>query len=142
MINRIFATGYTGKDINDLKPLVMRLNSILVDIRFAPYSELMFWRRVYLKTLLGNKYLHIVNLGNRSFKEHEKISIQNLNLGLETLLSLNANLILFCVCAEAEKCHRRIIAEELKRRGIETTEITDWKNQKDNLHFVRNVRTK
>ncbi|HMS40728.1 MAG TPA: DUF488 family protein [Pyrinomonadaceae bacterium] len=128
MINRIFATGYSEKDINDLKPLVERLNAILVDIRFVPYSEIMFWRRVYLKTLLGNKYLHIVNLGNRSFKERDKISIQNLNLGLETLLSLNTNVILFCACAEAENCHRRVIAEELKKSGIMVTEIEDWKN--------------
>ena len=128
MINRIFATGYSGKDINDLKPLVERLGAILVDIRFAPYSEVMFWRRVFLKTLLGNKYLHIANLGNRNFKERENISIQNLSLGLETLLSLNTNSILFCACAEAEKCHRRVITEELQKRGIETTEIGDWQD--------------
>ncbi len=128
MINRIFATGYAEKDINDLKPFVVRLNAILVDIRFVPDSEIMFWRRVYLKTLLGNKYLHIANLGNRSFKERDKISIQNLNLGLETLLSLNTNVILFCACAESENCHRRAIAEELQKRGIEITEIKDWKS--------------
>jgi hypothetical protein len=127
MINRIFATGYQGKDINDLKPLVERLDAILVDIRFAPYSEVIIWRRVYLKTLLGAKYLHIANLGNRNFKDRESISIQNLNLGIETLLNLNTNSILFCVCAETENCHRRVIVEELKKRGIETTEIKNWK---------------
>lgn len=128
MINRIFATGYAEKDINDLKPLVERTGTILVDIRFAPHSEVMFWRRVFLKTLLGGKYLHIVNLGNRSFKERDKVSIQNLQLGIETLLGLNTNSILFCACAEAENCHRRVIIEALKKRGIETTEISDWKN--------------
>ena len=128
MINRIFATGYAEKDINDLKPLVESLGAILVDIRFSPYSEIMFWRRVYLKTLLGNKYLHIANLGNRNFKERDNISIQNLGLGIETLISLNTNSILFCACAEAENCHRRAIVEELKKRGIETSEISDWKN--------------
>lgn len=128
MINRIFATGYTGRDINDLKPLVDALGAILVDIRFAPYSQVMVWRQVYLKTLLGSKYLHIANLGNREFKEKGKVSIQNLSLGIETLLGLNTNLILFCVCAEAKDCHRRVIARELQKRGIETTEIADWKN--------------
>ena len=128
MINRIFATGYAGRDINDLKPLVETLGAILVDIRFAPYSQVMFWRQVYLKTLLGKKYLHIANLGNRNFKEREKISIQNVGLGIETLLSLNTNSLLFCACAEQKNCHRRVIIEELQKRGIETTEITDWKN--------------
>ena len=129
MINRIFATGYAGQDINDLKPLVEGLGAILVDIRFAPYSEVMFWRQVFLKTLLGKKYLHIANLGNRAFKENDKISIQNLHLGIETLLSLNTNSILFCACAEQKKCHRRVIVEELQKRGIETNEIADWKKK-------------
>lgn len=126
MINRIFATGYTGRDINDLKPLLEHLEAVLVDIRFAPYSQVMFWRKIYLKTLLGERYFHIPNLGNRNFKEKNKISIQNMQLGIETLLSLNTNLMLFCVCSEQQECHRRIIIEELKKRGIETEEITDW----------------
>jgi uncharacterized protein (DUF488 family) len=128
MINRIYATGYRGKDINDLKPLVESLTTILVDIRFTPYSQIMVWRQIYLKALLGKKYLHIPNLGNRQIKETHKISVQNLSLGIETLLSLNANLLLFCACAEQENCHRRVIDEELRKRGIEITEINDWKN--------------
>ena len=128
MINRIFSTGYADKNINDLKPLVENLGAILVDIRFVPESDVMFWRPLYLKTLLGKKYLHITNLGNREFRENDKISIQNVHLGIETLLSLNTNSILFCICAEQKNCHRRVIAEELQKRKIETTEIDDWKN--------------
>ena len=128
MINRIFTTGYGGgKNINDLKPLIERLGAILADIRFTPYSQVMVWRQIYLKTLLGSRYLHIPNLGNRSFKEPDKITIQNLKLGIETLLSLNSNLILFCGCEKFENCHRRLISEELSKRGIETVEIDDWK---------------
>ena len=128
MINRIFTTGCGGgKNISDLKPLVERRGAILVDIRFAPYSQVLVWRQIYLKTLLGKRYLHIPNLGNRSFKEQDKITIQNLKLGIETLLSLNSNLILFCGCEKFENCHRRAISDELRKRGIETLEITDWK---------------
>jgi hypothetical protein len=125
MINQIYTTGYAGKDISDLKPLVESLDATLVDIRFSPYSEVMVWRQVYLKTLLGRKYLHILNLGNRSYKEG-KIAIQNLQLGIETLIGLDTNAILFCACETLENCHRRVIADELKRRGIETVEIVDW----------------
>jgi len=126
VINRIYTTGYTSKNINDLKPLVEALDAILVDVRFSPYSQIMVWRQIYLKALLGKKYLHILNLGNRNYKEHGKIAIQNLQLGIETLLSLNTNSILFCACENFENCHRRVIAEELNKRGIETIEITDW----------------
>jgi len=133
-MQKIFTTGYTAKDINDLRPMLDALNAVLVDIRFAPYSQVLQWRQIYLKVLLGSKYLHISNLGNRTFKE-EKITIQNLGLGLETVFSLNKNVLLMCVCETAEKCHRRVITAELNKRGIETEEISNWKPAAANLVF-------
>ncbi len=133
-MQKIFTTGYTAKDINDLRPMLDALNAVLVDIRFAPYSQVLQWRQIYLKVLLGSKYLHIPNLGNRTFKE-EKITIQNLGLGLETVFSLNKNVLLMCVCETAEKCHRRVITAELNKRGIETEEISNWKAAAANLVF-------
>jgi len=134
MTQKIFTTGYTTKDINDLRPLLDALDALLIDIRFAPYSQVLQWRQIYLKVLLGSKYLHIPNLGNRTFKE-EKITIQNLGLGLETVFSLNKNVLLMCVCETAEKCHRRVITAELNKRGIETEEISNWKPAAANLVF-------
>ncbi len=128
MTQKIFTTGYTAKDINDLRPMLDVLEAVLVDIRFAPYSQILHWRQVYLKVLLGSKYLHIPNLGNRTYKE-DKITIQNLQLGLETVFSLNKNALLMCACETAEKCHRRVIIAELKKRNIETEEILTWKTR-------------
>ena len=116
MINQFYTTGCAGRDINDLKALVEALDATLVDIRFSPHSEVFVWRQIYLKTLLGRNYAHIPNLGNRSFKETGKIAIQNLQLGIETLISLDTNAILFCACEKLENCHRRVIAAELKKR--------------------------
>ena len=127
-MQKIFTTGYTAKDINDLRPMLDALDAILIDIRFAPYSQVLHWRQIYLKVLLGSKYLHIPNLGNRTYKEN-KITIQNLQLGLETVLSLSKNAILMCACETAEKCHRRVIIAELKKRNIETEEILTWKTR-------------
>jgi uncharacterized protein (DUF488 family) len=128
MPNRIYTTGFSSKNINDLKPLVENLDALLIDIRFLPESDVMVWRQIYLKALLGRSYLHIQNLGNRRHKEEGKISIQNLQLGIGTLLGLDDNSILFCSCEKLKNCHRRLIAEELKKREIETVEIKDWKN--------------
>lgn len=122
----IYATGYGGKNIADLKPMLDALDAVLVDIRFVPHSEILHWRKVYLKVLLDWKYLHVPNLGNRTFKE-DKITIQNLKLGIETILNLKKNVILMCGCEKLENCHRLIIAGELMRQGIETEEISDWK---------------
>lgn len=103
-----------------------RLDAVLADIRFVPYSEVLHWRKVYLKVLLEWKYLHVPNLGNRTFKE-EKITIQNLKLGVETILNLKKSVVLMCGCEKLENCHRLVIAGELMKRGIETEEISDWK---------------
>jgi uncharacterized protein (DUF488 family) len=125
-MQEIFTTGYTGKDINDLKPMLESLDAILVDIRFVPYSQIFRWRQMYLKALLNRKYLHIPNLGNRTYKEN-KITIQNLKLGMETVLHLEVNVVLMCACENLEDCHRRVIAEEFHKRNIETIEIGSWK---------------
>jgi len=124
---RIFTTGYAGKDVEDLKPMLLRLDAKMVDIRFAPYSQVMHWRKVYLEALLGSLYLHIPNLGNRTYKEN-KITIQNIELGLETLFGLRENVVLMCACKKRKDCHRKVIAEELKRRGLDAEEITSWKS--------------
>ena len=104
------------------------LNAVLIDIRFAPYSRIMHWQKVYLKALLGNRYRHIPNLGNRTYKEN-KVTIQNLQLGLETVLSLDENAVLMCACDKAEDCHRHLIIKELNERGIENEEIVTWKTR-------------
>ncbi len=127
-MTKIYTTGYTGKDVNDLKPMLEALDAMLIDIRFAPYSQVMHWRKVYLKALLGEKYRHIPNLGNRTYKEN-KITIQNLKLGIETILNLPTNIVLMCACEKTENCHRRVIIEELKNREVETEEILTWRTR-------------
>lgn len=125
---QFYTTGYSGKDVNDLKPMLESRDAMLIDIRFAPYSRVMHWRKVYLKTLLGDRYRHLPNLGNRTYKE-DKITIQNLELGLETLLSIGRDAVLMCACEIIEKCHRSVIVRELLRREIESRELENWERQ-------------
>ena len=125
---KIYTTGYTGKDVNDLKPLLEMLDAMLIDIRFAPFSRIFHWRKVYLKALLGERYRHIANLGNRTYKE-DKVTIQNLELGIKTILNLPTDIVLMCACDREEKCHRRIIVEKLNEQGIKTIQINDWKSR-------------
>ena len=123
---KFYTTGYAGKDINDLKPMLDALGAVLVDVRFSPTSELMRWRQIYLKTLLREKYHHILQLGNRAFWEGRN-HIQNLELGIQILISFNASAVLMCECANQKECHRTILAQELQRKGFETKELENWK---------------
>lgn len=129
---KFYTTGFSGRDINDLKPMLDALDAVLVDVRFSPTSEIMRWRQVYLKTLLREKYHHLPQLGNRAFREGG-VSIQNLDLGIKVLISFNSNAVLMCGCADLKTCHRHTIAQELRRKGYEAEELKSWKAAETNL---------
>lgn len=123
---KFYTTGYAGKDIEDLKPLLDALDAVLVDVRFSPTSDLMRWRQVYLKALLREKYRHIPQLGNRANRAGLN-QIQHLELGLKVLVSFGTNAVLMCECADRRDCHRLVIAKELRRRGFKAEEVEDWR---------------
>lgn len=129
---KFYTTGFSGKDINDLKPMLDRLDAMLIDVRFSPINELMRWRQIYLKTLLREKYHHLPQLGNRAFREGRAV-IQHLDLGIKILLSLNSIAVLMCECADLKTCHRHVIAEELRRKGYEAKEMKSWKAEETNF---------
>lgn len=124
---KFYTTGFSGRDIGDLKPMLVALDAMLVDVRFSPTNELMRWRQVYLKALLREKYRHIAQLGSRPTRLGTN-QIQHLNLGLKVLLSFGMNAVLMCECADLKDCHREIIAKELRGKGFAVEEISDWKS--------------
>ena len=123
---KIYTTGCRGRDVGDLKPLLTTLDAVLIDVRLVPTSRHLEWRKNYLQLLLKERYRHIPQLGSRTFREG-KAAIQNLGLGIKIICSMSNNLVLMCECAELKICHRSVIAEELKRRGVDTTELGDWR---------------
>ncbi len=129
---KFYTTGYAGKDINDLKPMLDALDAVLVDVRFSPTSEIMRWRQVYLKALLREKYHHVAQLGSRAFRGGRN-QIQNLDLGIKVLVSFNANAVLICECAAPQECHRLVVAEKLRSLGFKTEELVDWNVDKPTL---------
>lgn len=126
MKNKIYTTGYSGKNVADLPVLLENLNAVLVDIRFTPQSQHLEWRRDYLKLLLKNKYRHVSAFGNRSEKD-DKITIHNFNLGLKVIESWNENVVLICACEILEDCHRFVLMNELRKRDFEVEEVRNWK---------------
>lgn len=124
---KFYTTGYAGRNINDLKPMLDRLDAVLVDVRFSPTDEIMRWRQIYLKALLREKYHHVPQLGNRANRRRPH-QIQHLELGLRVLISFETNAVLMCECADGRDCHRLVIAKELRLRGFEAEEIEDWKS--------------
>lgn len=122
---KIYTTGYTGKRVEDLPDLLDRLDAVLADIRFSPHSRSLEWTYNYLTLLLKKRYRHVSALGNRAFREG-KITIHNLELGIKILESRNENVVLLCACKDLHRCHRLIVAEELRKRGFAVEEIENW----------------
>ncbi len=122
---KFFTTGYRGKEVGQLPVLLDFHEAVLADIRFAPVSRHLEWRRDYLKLLLKNRYRHVSQLGNRNYKTGG-IQIHNLEIGIRLIESWETNVILMCACEEPENCHRRVVKSELERRGCEVVELTDW----------------
>ncbi|HRH46983.1 MAG TPA: hypothetical protein PKY82_35380 [Pyrinomonadaceae bacterium] len=126
MTYKIFTTGYTGKKVNDLKPLLEWLDAILIDIRFAPFSRQQHWQKDFLQEILRSRYYHVQNLGNKAYKEG-RIEILNLESGINTVLSSNSNVVLMCGCADLKSCHRFVLMNELRKLGFDVEEIEVWK---------------
>ena len=129
---KIYTTGYTGKTVADLPALLDSLDAVLADIRFAPHSRHLEWRKNYLTLLLKHRYRHVPQLGNRKYREGG-IQIHNLELGIRLIESWNENVVLMCVCAELETCHRNAVKIELEKRGHQIKEITDWRATQPSL---------
>lgn len=123
---KIYTTGYEGREVTFLPGLLKHLDAVLIDIRFTPLERPIQWRKDYLKLLLKGRYLHVPNLGNRAPESSGKVSIQNLALGIKVITELKVNVLLMCECKTEESCHRRVINEELKGQGIRVEELTDW----------------
>jgi uncharacterized protein (DUF488 family) len=133
-LKNFYTTGYTGKAVEQLPALLDFNDAILADIRFAPVSRHLQWTKNYLSLMLKDRYRHVAALGNRNYKMHGgAIQIHNLEIGIRLIQSWETNVILMCACAELENCHRRIVKNELERRGLDVQEITSWDTRQPSL---------
>jgi hypothetical protein len=125
---KIYATGFSGKDFAALPGLIEALDAVLIDIRFAPSAQPIRWSKPYLSLLLKKKYLHVPHLGSRAQAESGKFLIQNMALGIKIVREIHADVLLMCECEKAENCHRRFISDSLKGQGIDVREIVNWED--------------
>lgn len=120
---KVYTAGYYGRDMNEFKETVDKLGALLVDIRLVPQSRFTpEWRKKNLETRFGENYLHVKELGNKGFKE-KRVEISDLDTGLAIVEAIDRDLVMLCACKYIDRCHRRQVAEELRARGYEVTEL-------------------
>ena len=65
---QLYTFGYGGRRPDQLRTLAVRLDGVLVDIRFSPRSRIPDWSAGRLRKVLGERYRHLPALGNRNYK--------------------------------------------------------------------------
>ena len=130
----IYTTGYLGSRTRKgdtkaarLAQLVEQRGLILADIRDLPWSQAPCWRKAALEARLGERYVHIPELGNAT-RRTGLITIRDMNAGLDRLLALPRPPLLLCCCSDFWDCHREEVARAVVQRpGVSNVvEIVHW----------------
>ncbi len=122
----IYTFGYQDKRAVDLLGRLEELDAVLCDIRLSPRSRWQpEWNQKQLAALMGDRYLHLPELGNVNYRGDGPVEIADLSSGLGTIFDLAAtrSVVLMCVCSKLSGCHRETIAEALHERSVKTEEL-------------------
>lgn len=122
IMNTVLQFGYSSPGSKQLIDHYMKQKDILlVDIRYSTQSRHKpYWSESNLRTLYGDRYVHIQDLGNEHYFQRELgIKIHNIENGLDQLeiyRKQSHKIILLCTCIEYATCHRKIVIDALKER--------------------------
>ncbi|MBI3654150.1 MAG: DUF488 domain-containing protein [Acidobacteria bacterium] len=125
----IYTAGYYGRDFQQFKATVKHLDAAVIDIRLMPQSRFFpDWRKRNLELELSPSYFHVVELGNKAFKEN-RIEILDLAAGMQfvkrIIEEIQRDVILLCACKSLSTCHRHIVAEAFRKEGHKVQELPD-----------------
>ena len=117
MPDKLYTYGYSGRTPPDLQALAEQLQAVVVDIRFSPRSRSPGWSGGRLQKLLGDRDRPLPALGNRNYKGGP-IEFVYLAAGVAEVGRLLSRqpVILLCVCADVQRCHRLPAAEAIAAR--------------------------
>lgn len=118
---KIWGVGYTGLSMEKLVAWVVEANAVLVDVRWQPFSRAPIWRRGEFQGRLGDRYVHVRELGNEHHKQPQLgIQIHDMETGLlrvdREVFGRGYDAVLMCACAEVTSCHRRVIVQAVADR--------------------------
>lgn len=143
-VSGIRTVGYEGEDIDQfLNKLLKNQITLLIDVRNNPFSMKYAFNKSKLSEYLqkvGIKYLHFPEIGiPGSFRKsletssdysklfdmykREILSKNKVRLNEIIALSKSGRVALMCFEKDVKKCHRGIIAKELKSMGCDVIDI-------------------
>ena len=121
MVGRVYGVGCAAAGAMErVEQLMADPLMLLVDIRLVSRSRWYpQWNKRALKARWGTRYTHEHCLGNVNYRDPDlpvqlrapRGSIQ----GTVRLLQQGYSLLLLCVCAKEETCHRKVVAEMIQQ---------------------------
>ncbi len=124
MTTIVYTTGYQGQKLELLEGFLIANDADLLDIRFKPWSPNPQYTKTALQHRFGDRYRHVVELGNRLYKT-ESIEFVDFEAGLRAIETSPRPVVLLCACADASTCHRTAAARLLAARGFTVTELRE-----------------
>jgi uncharacterized protein (DUF488 family) len=145
----IFTIGHSTRKIEHFIEILKAHDiEVVVDVRHFPRSRHnpQFNKEVLEKELPSNNisYVWLENLGGfrkGGYKKH--MQTEDFRNGIESLMEITSNKKVAIMCAELLwfRCHRRYIADFLKRRGLKVFHIFDKNRvEKHKITFRRKVK--
>lgn len=120
---KIYGYGYSGKGgVKAIQEHAEANDCLVVDVRMSPNSPNPMYRKGDLQRVLGDRYIHIREFGNKAYRTKGEIQIADFSGGEDRLLrvlqgSPHENAMLMCGCADAEGCHRTVVLNLLQEAG-------------------------
>jgi uncharacterized protein (DUF488 family) len=122
---KIYTLGYQGRKLRDIKLLAAHLSATVIDIRYSPTSRNPEYRGAAPIGVLGNQYQWLRKFGNANYKQPgAPIQIVYYDEGRKGLEHMATDIILMCVCRDYTHCHRKVVADLLRRDGFEVEELS------------------
>jgi uncharacterized protein (DUF488 family) len=117
----LYTAGYNNWVDDDFFKTLRELNEdyVVIDVRFSPFSKMPWWTKKALSNELGESYIHMGKLGNINYNSvNSLIKIADIETCEKVIQIMNKGFvcILLCACDEYDKCHRKIVAEEIQKR--------------------------
>ena len=115
-LGKLYTAGYKNWFDEDFYNKVKELDAYVIDVRLVPYAFFPYWKKEYIQKALGDKYIHIKELGNKNY-HNSKLPIEISDISklsiVKQMLSEGKTCILLCACKDCDTCHRKILADTL-----------------------------
>ncbi len=133
---KVFTIGTDHRTHYDFARLLVKYGiEVLFDVRRTPEAREEHFRRDGLQTLAAGQGIDYIYMGNelggpRDAGYGQWIGSDEFNRGIGIIRSKAAKRACCVLCAERtpENCHRRQIAEQLVKQGVEVVHILDEKS--------------